>query len=118
MNAVPPSMTPGTAQGRWAALREADEVLSALAGIEPGPSPDFRALLRDAPEWRRGLAEQAAADIAAALQPGLCALSALAMRGENPRSAAQALRREFAAARAAVLGLTESGTTSGPPREA
>jgi hypothetical protein len=118
MNAVPPSMTPGTVQGRWAALCEADEVLSALAGIEPGPSPDFRALLRDAPEWRRELAEQAAADIAAALQPGLCGLSALAMRGENPRPAAQALWREFAAARAAVLGLAASDTASGPARDA
>lgn len=111
-------MTPGTAQGRWAALRAVDEVLSALAGIEPGSPPDFRALLRDAPEWRRQLAEQAAADIAAALQPGLCGLSALAMRGDNPRPAAQALWREFAGARAAVLGLTVSGTASGPPREA
>ena len=111
-------MTPGTVQGRWAALCEADEVLSALAGIEPGPSPDFRALLRDAPEWRRELAEQAAADIAAALQPGLCGLSALALRGENPRPAAQALWREFAAARAAVLGLAETDTASGPARDA
>jgi hypothetical protein len=117
MNAVPPSMTPGTAQGRWAALHEADEVLSALAGIEPGPSPDFCALLCNAPEWRRDLAEQAAADIAAALQPGLCGLSALAMRGESPRSAAQALWREFAAARAAVLSLV-SDTGSGPARDA
>ena len=111
-------MTPGTAHGRWAALREADEVLSALAGIEPGPSPDFRALLRDAPEWRRELAEQAAADIAAALQPGLCGLSALALRGESPRSAAQTLWREFAIARAAVLGLAVSDTESGPARDA
>lgn len=118
MNAVPPSMTPGTMQGRWAALREADEVLSALAGIEPGASPDFRALLRDAPKWRRELAEQAAADIAAALQPGLCGLSALATRGENPRSAAQALWREFAAARAGVLRLAASDTRSGPTRDA
>ena len=118
MNAVPPSMTPGAVQGRWAALREADEVLTALAGIEPGPSPDFRALLRDAPQWKRELAEQAAADIAAALQPGLCGLSALAMRGENPRSAAQTLWREFAAARAAVLSLAVSGTEDGPARGA
>jgi len=99
-------------------LREADEVLSALAGIEPDPSPDLRALLRDAPEWRRELAEQVAADIAAALQPGLCGLSALAMRGENPRSAAQALWREFAAARAAVLSLAAADTASGPIRDA
>jgi hypothetical protein len=115
MNAVPPSMTPGNAQGRWVALREADEVLSALAGIEPGESPDFRDLLRDAPEWRRELVERTTADIAAALQPGLCGLSALTMGGEDPRSAARALWVEFIRAREAVINLATSG---GPPREA
>jgi ABC-type sugar transport system substrate-binding protein len=112
MNAVPPSMTPGAIGGHWAALRETGEVVAALAGIEPGESPDFRELLRQAPEWQRELAEQAAADIAAAMQPGLCGLSALAVRGADPRAAARALWEEFLLAREAVLGLATSHGTA------
>lgn len=118
MNAVPPSMTPGSGLCQWAALREAGEVVAALAGVEPADQPDLDTLLRDAAEWRRELAARAAEDIAAAMQPGLCGLSALALSGEDPRAAAQALWREFALAREAVLGLATSDREGGPARDA
>ena len=92
-------MTPGAATGDWAALREAGDVVAAMAGVEPVESPDLAALMRSAPEWRRELAERTIETIAAAMGPGIEGLWAIAARGAEPRPAALALWHEFARAR-------------------
>ena len=105
MNAVPPSMIPGTADCKWTALREAGDVVAALAGVEPAEPFDFPALVRDAAEWRRALAERGVEDMTAAIRPGVAGLSALAAQGTDPRPAALALWREFACAREGLLAV-------------
>ena len=113
MNAVPPSMIPGTADCKWTALREAGDVVAALAGVEPAEPFDFQALVRDAAEWRRALAERGVEDMTAAIRPGVAGLSALAARGADPRSAALALWHEFVRSRDALLALTQHGSPHG-----
>jgi len=122
MNAIPPSFTPapgsagaGFAEGpagdeaRWAALADAANLVATLAGIEPEPGTraarEFPVLMRDAETWRRERAEHGIADLVAIMEPGLAALIAVNARGADPRPAAQALWREFVAARAALLSL-------------
>ena len=111
-------MIPGAAGSRWAALQEAGDTVAALAGVEPAEPFDFPALIRNAPEWRRGLVERGVEDITLAMQPGLAGLGALAARGADPRSAALELWREFVRSREALLALTAPDTASEPPRGA
>jgi hypothetical protein len=126
MNAVPPTFTPagpaelgpgstGLAAMQWAALAEAADLVATLAGVEPDSDPaerdGFAALIGGAEAWRRERAEHGVADLAAIMEPGLAALLAINARGADPRPAATALWREFAAARSAILSLL-------PPRGA
>jgi hypothetical protein len=93
----------------WAVLAEAGEVVAALAGLEPERSTheqrNFPAMIRDAEGWRRDLAENGVADLAAMLEPGIAALLSVSARGADPAPAALALWREFTDARAAILAL-------------
>ena len=113
MNAVPPSMIPGAAGSRWAALQQAGDTVAALAGVEPAKPFDFPTLVGKAPEWRRGLLARGVEDMALAMQPGLAGLGALAARGVDPRSAALALWHEFVRSRDALLALTQHGSPHG-----
>ena len=97
------------ADRKWVALHDSADILAALAGVEPGPETvvlDFRATMRGAAPWQRELAERAIEDVAAALQPGLCALRSIEARGSDTTVAARGLWAEFAEARAAVLALS------------
>jgi hypothetical protein len=134
MNAIPPTMTPGTARAsfgqaaasasslKWAALQDAANVVAGLAGLEPErSSPDVRnfpALMRDAAPWRRELADRAIDEMTAVMAPGIAALLGVNARGANPRAAALALWREFTHARAAVLALLPPSGSLGPRRSA
>lgn len=131
MNAVPPRFSPNRpmvppARGisasavgqKWAALTEAGEVVAALAGLDPERSTheqrNFLALIRDTEPWRREMAENGVADLAAVLEPGITALLAVTARGADPAPAALALWREFADARAAILALLPPAAARGP----
>lgn len=107
---------------RWAALGDAGTVVAALAGVEPeAPTRalrDFPVLLRECSPWRRQLADNMVADLAAVMEPGIAALLAVNARGADPRPAARALWHEFALARAAVLALLPPSGDMGPPHRA
>ena len=94
---------------RWKALMEAGEVVAMLAGVETerptGAIRNFPAMIRDREPWRQDLAENGCADLAAMMEPGISALLAINARGADCKPAAQALWREFAAGRAALLAL-------------
>ena len=105
---------------RWAALGEAGAIVAALAGLE-AERPDrttrnFPVLMRDCPPWRRQVAENMVADLAAVMEPGIAALLSVNARGADPRPAARALWREYATARAAILALLPPTGDMGPPR--
>lgn len=107
---------------RWAALGDAGAVVAALARV-PGETPDrqlrnFPALIRDCVGWRRELADNAVADLAAVMEPGLAALLAINARGADPRAAAMALWHEFMASRAAIISLLPPSGGHGPRRSA
>ena len=134
MNAVPPSFTPAPGQlragfpqasasatsMRWAALSDAANVVALLAGLEPErPTAEVRnfpALIRDAESWRRDLAENGVADLAAVMEPGIAAFLAVKARGADPKPAAMALWREFTSARSAILSLLPAGGGGLGPR--
>lgn len=107
---------------KWAALLEAGNVVAELAGLGgERTSPEIRnfpALIRDAESWRREMAENGIADLAAMMEPGLAALLAVSARGANPAPAALALWREFTAARSALLALLPPTGAMGPRRSA
>lgn len=107
---------------RWAALGEAGQVVAMLAGLEAEqPSREIRnfpALIRDAEKWRRDLVDNACADMAAVMEPGITALLAINARGADCRPAALALWSEFKAARAAMLALLPPSGEMGPRRSA
>lgn len=107
---------------RWAALREAGQVVAMLAGLETEqPSKEIRnfpALIRDAEKWRRDLAEAACAELAAVMEPGITALLAVNARGADCKPAALALWREFIAARKSMLDLLPPAGEHGPRRSA
>lgn len=94
---------------RWKALMEAGQVVAMLAGLEAErPSAairDFPSLIRGSEPWRQDLADHGCADLAAVMEPGISALLAINARGADCRPAAQALWREFAAGRSALLAL-------------
>lgn len=107
---VAPDHLPGARlSGKWAALHEAADVVGALAGLtEEAAAPevrDFPVAVREAEGWRRALAEQGMEDLTAIMEPGLSALLAVRARGADGRAAAQALWREFQAARDSLLTL-------------
>lgn len=94
---------------RWAALAEAGKIVAMLAGVdgeeEDGAGRGFAVLLRDAEPWRRSLAANGCADLAAIMEPGLAALLAIHARGADCRPPAHALWQEFIAVRRALLAL-------------
>ena len=107
---------------RWAALGDAGAVLAVMARV-PGEAPDrqmrnFPALIRDCIGWRRELADNAVADLAAVMEPGLAALLAINARGADPRAAALALWQEFVHARNAIINLLPPSGDHGPRRSA
>lgn len=105
---------------RWSALGDVGQVVASLAGVEPEVPGrtlrNFPVLIRECPQWRRDLADNMVADLAAVMEPGLAALLAVNARGADPRPAARALWQEFTAARAAVLALLPPSGELGPPR--
>lgn len=107
---------------RWAALSEAGNVVAMLAGHEAERSDNtirsFPALMRDAEPWRRELADNGCADLAAVMEPGIAALLAINARGSDCKPAAQALWLEFTAARSAMLALLPPSGGMGPKRSA
>jgi len=135
MNAVTPKFGPRSAGGprrqtaqanstslRWAALAEAGTVVAMLAGYEAERTDNtirnFPALIRDAEPWRRELAENGCADLAAVMEPGIAALLAINARGSDCKLAAQALWQEFTTARSAMLALLPPSGGMGPKRSA
>ncbi len=114
------TMSASATSMRWSALGDAGNVVAALAGVEPETPTravrNFPVLVRDCPAWRRQLADNMVADLAAVMEPGIAALLAVNARGADPRPAARALWREFASARAAVLTLLPPSGDMGPPR--
>ncbi len=105
---------------KWSALHDAAGVVATLAGIAPEPMTaalrNFPATLRDAADWRRGLAEQGIEDLGAVMEPGLSALLAVHARGVSPAAPAMALWQEFVAARDALLALSPPPGAPGPVR--
>jgi hypothetical protein len=107
---------------KWSALHDAAGAVAALAGQQVEAMTleirNFPAVMRDAGGWRRELAEQGIADLAAVMEPGLSALLAVHARGMHPRSAALALWQEFLTARSGLLALAPPGGNLGPRRNA
>lgn len=79
---------------------------------------NFPALIRDAEPWRRTLAENGCADLAAMMEPGISALLAIHARGADCRPAASALWQEFTVARRAMLSLLPPSGDMGPRQSA
>ena len=107
---------------KWTALQDAAGVVAGLAGLGPerltADIRNFPARVRDTGADRRRLAANGIDDLAAVMEPGLAALSAVIARGADARPAALALWRDFQAARAALLTLAPSHATLGPRRSA
>ncbi|MBH5321331.1 hypothetical protein I5L03_01880 [Erythrobacter sp. JGD-13] len=107
---------------RWAALSEAGKVVCMLAGQDAEPDDkrarNFPALIRDAEPWRRDLAKDGCADLAAIMEPGISALLAINARGADCTDAASALWSEYTAARASILDLLPPSGEMGPRRSA
>lgn len=107
---------------RWAAVHDAADAVTMLAGLAPEPPGQkvraFAVLIRDAEPWRRKIAGNHIEDMAAMMQPGLTALLATRARGQDASVAAQALLREFQAARDAVLAVLPEPGAMGPRRSA
>lgn len=142
MNAQPPLFTPPAAPApgilpgsgraefgqasasamsmKWAALHDAAGVIAMLAGMAVEPMRaevrNFPAIMRDAGGWRRAMAEQGIADLAAIMEPGIAALLAVQGRGVNPATPALALWQEFQAARQGLLALVPPPEEAPPPR--
>ncbi len=111
MNAAPPfpPFHPAAPAARWAAIADAARLVGGLAGLEDTAEGqrdgDIAALLHDIDGMRRELAEHALADLACVFEYGLAALLAANARGADPRPAARALWREYAAVRDALAAL-------------
>lgn len=128
----PPGMLPGSGRAefgqasasamsmKWAALHDAAGVVAMLAGMAAEPmKPELRnfpAIMRDVGGWRRNLAEQGIADLAAIMEPGIAALLAVQARGVSPATAALALWQEFLSARNGLLTLVPPPEEAPPPR--
>ena len=94
---------------KWAALHEDAAQLAQIADLaREGDTTSLSAFpgqLERASEWQCKLAMDAIDDIDAMMQPGLTALRIIAARGQDAVAPAQALWREFHAARQAVLAV-------------
>lgn len=105
---------------KWSALHDAAETIAMIAAKEaPRMTQDIRnfpALVRDAGEGRKALAEQGIEDISAIMEPGLSALLAAHARGVLPQAAAEALLEEFVGARNALLRLLPAEDENKPQR--
>jgi hypothetical protein len=105
---------------KWSALHDAAGVVATLFGVGSNEMTaelrSFPAIMRDACEWRRTLAEQGIEDISAFLEPALSALLAVQARGVNPAAPAQALWQEFVVARDALLTLRPPAADAGALR--
>ena len=107
---------------KWAALNDAGALVAQLAGQQPDkPSPtsrSFPAVIRDAGGWRYEAACKGIEDLAAMMEPGLAALLAVNARGANAAAPANALWREYCAAKQALLALAPPAGAMGPRRSA
>ena len=107
---------------RWAALGDAGAVVAILAAVPPEPSDrrlrNFSVMIRDCPPWQRQLVENAVANLAAVMEPGLAALLAINARGADAGPAARALWHEFRQSRNAIMALVPAGGDLGPLRSA
>ena len=105
---------------KWAALHDAADVVAMLAGKATEPMKpelhDFPAIIHEVGGWRRNLAEQGLADLAAIMEPGIAALLAVQARGLSPATAALALWQEFQAARNGLFELVPPPEEAPPPR--
>ena len=94
---------------KWSVLHEAAGAVAAIAGLsaEPlrGDLARFPVEVGEAGGWRCEMARQGIEDLSAMLEPGLSALLAACSRGTSCVVPAQALWREFVAARDALLKL-------------
>jgi hypothetical protein len=119
---LPSSALPGgepsavsAVNAHWAALHDAAAVVAMLGGIAVEPmAPEVRNFpetIREAGGWRRNLAEQGIADLAAIMEPGIAALLAVQARRADPTAAAQALWHEFQTARSGLLALVPQSAT-------
>ena len=99
---------------KWSVLHDAAATVGGIAGAAARPlTPEerrFPEIICKAGGWRRELAEQGIEDLSAILEPGLSALLTACGRGASCVAPAQALWREFIAARDALLRLA-------PPRD-
>ena len=84
-------------------------IVATLAGLPHGKisvhERNFPAIMRDAGDWRRELAEQGIDDLSAIMQAGIAALLGLHAKGASPVAPAHALWDEFTSARSALLAL-------------
>lgn len=94
---------------KWSVLHEAAAAVAVIAGLraEPlrGAVARFPTEVGEAGGWRCEMARQGIEDLSAMLEPGLSALLAACSRGVSCVVPAQALWREFVAARDALLKL-------------
>ncbi|MCJ2188594.1 hypothetical protein [Novosphingobium beihaiensis] len=102
---------------KWQALHQAADAVAAIAGAEAESLPQdvqgFPIAIGDAGAPRRAIAERGIEDLSALMEAGLSALLAALEHGTRPDGAAQALWREFQAARDAILQLAPA--SSGEP---
>jgi hypothetical protein len=94
----------------WAALHDAARLIASLAGTEEPLAPEVLAFpdaLREAPPWRRALAEHGLDDLSAIVAPGLSALIALHAEGRDAAVPAQALWDEFTRSRDALIAMAK-----------
>jgi hypothetical protein len=94
---------------KWSALHDAAGTVATVFGVGSNSMTQeqrsFPAIMRDADEWRRAMAEQGIEDIMAFMEPALSALLSVQARGISPTAPAQALWQEFITARDALLSL-------------
>ena len=107
---------------KWATLHDAAGVVAMLAGGVSEPMRaevrNFPATMRDVGGWRRTVAEQGVADLAAIMEPGIAALLAVQARGVSPAAPAAALWQEFLAARDGLMALLPPPDQAPPRRNA
>ena len=97
---------------RWREVHRAGQEIAAMAALskEPltGELERFPEEIEAIGGARWTLAQETLSDIDAMLRPGLCALRAIAARGQDTTAPALALWREFHASRSALMALTVS----------
>lgn len=115
LNAAMASVDAGSVDGtalKWTTLHDAAFVVATLAGVPDSRlAPELRsfpAAVRQAPRWRREMAEQGVEDLAAIMEPGLAALIAVHASGGDASAPARALWQEFVTSRDVLLGLVQS----------